>query len=79
MTRFATSIAALAVLALLAPAPAFADTCFTKGQQLAASRGATLVGAEAATEGGKPVCKVVLLVPDASGGRPKREVVFVDP
>lgn len=79
MTRFAAALLALAVLTLPASGPAFADTCFTKGQQLAASRGATLVGAEAATEGGKAVCKVVLLVPDPSGGRPKREVVFVDP
>ncbi len=74
----------LAVLALMAGLTvssvnmSMADTCFTAGQKLAASQGATLVGAEAASQDGKPVCKVIMLVPDASGGRPKREVIFVD-
>ena len=78
MTRRVALLALASALIMPVAPQAYADTCFTKGQQLAASRGATLVGAEAATQEGKAVCKVILLVPDASGGRPKREVVFVD-
>ncbi|WP_306118122.1 MULTISPECIES: hypothetical protein [unclassified Roseitalea] len=53
------------------------DTCFARGEALAVQRGATLVGAELAQEGGRAVCRIVLLVQGGSGERPRREVVVV--
>lgn len=54
-----------------------ADNCFAVGQSYAASQGATLVAAEAATQNGASVCKVVVLMQTGNGGRPKREVVYI--
>ena len=54
------------------------QTCLAKGQQVAASRNATLVGAQEVNRGGRAVCEVVILVQGQGGDRPRREVVFVD-
>lgn len=54
------------------------QTCIAKGQQVAASRNATFVGAQEAAQGGRAVCEVVILVQGQGGERPRREVVFVD-
>lgn len=54
-----------------------ADNCFAVGQQYAQQRGSTLVAAEPAVDGGKNVCKVVVLEPASNGGRPKREIVYI--
>ncbi len=86
-------ISAVLVAALLAPASAGAQavaaggdgvqvaqaSCFSRGQAVAARRGATLVSAEAAQRGGRQVCRVVLLYEGGGGERPRREEVIVDP
>ena len=54
------------------------DTCFSRGEAIAAQQGATLVGAEAAEQGGRAVCRIVLLVQGQDGERPRREEIFVD-
>lgn len=62
------------------PAPAFEQPpmflvqadCYTVGEQIAAENGGTLAKASLSTEGGRPVCVVVILVPGKEGERPRR-------
>lgn len=54
-----------------------ADNCFAAGQQYAARQASTLVAAEATTQGGQNVCKVVILTQANNGERPKREVAYI--
>ncbi|MCP1198122.1 hypothetical protein [Notoacmeibacter sp. MSK16QG-6] len=51
-----------------------ADTCYAVGQRLAERRGARLLRADAV---GGNQCRVVMLVPDGKGGRPRREETVV--
>ncbi|WP_147440278.1 hypothetical protein [Notoacmeibacter ruber] len=51
-----------------------ADNCYAVGQKLAQKRGARLLRADAVGDG---QCRVVMLVPDGQGGRPRREEVVV--
>ncbi|WP_114390249.1 hypothetical protein [Notoacmeibacter marinus] len=51
-----------------------ADNCYAVGQRLAQERGAKLLRADAVGSG---ECRVVMLVPDGEGGRPRREEIVV--
>ena len=56
-----------------APAPVHvAADCFALGQQIAAENGGTLARASPATQGGRPVCRIVVLLPGKDGERPRR-------
>jgi hypothetical protein len=81
------SIARHAIAALVfasfvaAPARAAADgepalvaqaDCYAIGQQVAAQNGGTLARATLSTQGGQPVCVIVVLVPGKDGQRPRR-------
>jgi hypothetical protein len=83
--RLATS--ALGATGLLAAqanaAPAFepsapdmillaASDCYAIGQQVAAQNGGTLARATPATQGGRAVCRIVVLLPAKQGERPRR-------
>ncbi|WP_367715354.1 hypothetical protein AB2N04_15455 [Nitratireductor sp. GISD-1A_MAKvit] len=46
--------------------------CYSVGSRVAEQNGGTLVQATEATEGGRTVCKVVVVIPGNSGERPKR-------
>jgi hypothetical protein len=46
--------------------------CYAIGQQVAAQNGGTLARASASTQGGQPVCVIVVLVPGKDGQRPRR-------
>lgn len=62
---------ATSLAGLLAP-PAFAADCYAIGEQIAAQNGGTLARASASTQGGRPVCVIVVLVPGRDGERPRR-------
>jgi hypothetical protein len=49
-----------------------AADCYAIGQQVAAQEGGTLAKASPATEGGQPVCRIVVLLPAKDGQRPRR-------
>ena len=49
-----------------------AGDCYAIGQQVAAQQGGTLAKASPATEGGQPVCRIVVLLPGKDGQRPRR-------
>lgn len=51
--------------------------CFAIGEQVAAQNGGTLARASPSTEGGRPVCVIVVLVPGKDGERPRRVQVVV--
>lgn len=46
--------------------------CYAIGQQVAAQNGGTLARATQSTQGGQPVCVIVVLVPGKDGQRPRR-------
>ncbi|MFU0506636.1 hypothetical protein [Pseudaminobacter sp. NGMCC 1.201702] len=46
--------------------------CYAIGQQVAAQNGGTLAKASPSTQGGQPVCVIVVLVPGKDGERPRR-------
>jgi hypothetical protein len=52
--------------------PAAAADCYAIGQQVAAQNGGTLARATPATQGGQPVCRIVVLLPAKQGERPRR-------
>lgn len=51
--------------------------CYAVGQDKAAEMGGTLAKAKPDTEGGSPVCRLVIVVPGAKGERPKRVEITV--
>ena len=51
--------------------------CFAIGQDKAAELGGTLAKAKPDTDGGAPVCRLVIVVPGKDGKRPKRVEVTV--
>ncbi|MBA3447023.1 MAG: hypothetical protein H0T56_05360, partial [Pseudaminobacter sp.] len=51
--------------------------CYAIGQQIAAERGGTLAKASSSTQGGQPVCVIVVLVPGKDGKRPRRAEIVV--
>ncbi len=73
---FGTAIAASSAVALLA-SPAAAADCYAIGEQVAAQNGGTLAKAAPSTQGGQPVCIVVVLVPGKDGERPRRVQLVV--
>ncbi len=60
------------VAALGAAGPAMAQDCYAIGEQVAAQNGGTLARATPATQDGKPVCRIVVLLPAKEGERPRR-------
>ncbi len=46
--------------------------CYAIGEQIAQENGGTVAKAVPVTQGGQPMCKVVVLIPGAEGERPKR-------
>ncbi|HET9534698.1 MAG TPA: hypothetical protein VFP43_05050 [Mesorhizobium sp.] len=54
-----------------------AGDCYAIGEQVAAQNGGTLAKASPSTEGGQPVCVVVILVPGKDGQRPRRVQLVV--
>lgn len=56
--------------------PVAAD-CYALGQQVAAQNGGTLAKASQSTQGGQPVCVIVVLVPGKDGQRPRRSEIVV--
>ena len=65
------------VLPQLAIARAVEADCFAVGEDKAAELGGTLAKAKPDTEGGAPVCRLVIVVPGAEGERPKRVEIVV--
>jgi hypothetical protein len=62
------------------PADSFmriASDCYSVGQQVAQQHGGTLAKASQSTQGGQPVCVIVVLVPGKDGKRPRRTEVVV--
>jgi hypothetical protein len=51
--------------------------CYAIGEQVAAQNGGTLARAASSTQGGRPVCVIVVLVPGKDGQRPRRVQVVV--
>jgi ABC-type taurine transport system substrate-binding protein len=51
--------------------------CYAIGQQIAAQSGGTLARASASSQGGRPVCVIVVLVPGKEGQRPRRREIVV--
>lgn len=78
-------VAPAAAMPLAAPsAPPSAETfhlaaadCYAVGQQVAAQQGGTLAKASPDTEGGQPVCRIVVLLPGKDGQRPRRTEIVV--
>ncbi len=54
-----------------------AADCYAIGQQVAAEQGGTLAKASPDTEGGQPVCRIVVLLPGKDGQRPRRTEIVV--
>jgi hypothetical protein len=87
-----TTIAALSAIALLVSEAvalpvasisvdgvvvAVGGDCYAIGEQVAAQNGGTLAKAAPSTQGGQPVCVVVVLVPGKGGQRPRRVQLVV--
>lgn len=51
--------------------------CYAIGQQVAAQSGGTLARASSSSQGGRPVCVIVVLVPGKEGQRPRRREIVV--
>lgn len=54
-----------------------ASDCYSVGQEVAAQQGGTLAKASQSTQGGQPVCVIVVLVPGKDGQRPRRSEIVV--
>ncbi len=54
-----------------------AADCYSVGQQVADQYGGTLARASESSQGGQPVCVIVVLVPGKDGQRPRRVEVVV--
>lgn len=75
-----TTAAPLPVPSAPPPAAVFqpvAADCYAIGQQVAAEQGGTLAKASPDTEGGQPVCRIVVLLPGKDGQRPRRAEIVV--
>lgn len=59
-------------VSLQGPVIRVAADCYAIGQQVAAQNGGTLAKASPSTQGGQPVCVIVVLVPGRDGERPRR-------
>jgi hypothetical protein len=90
MLRFAvTALSGLALLtsqaSAMPAAPLGAENlivpvqsdCYAIGEQIAAQNGGTLARAAPSTQGGQPVCVIVILVPGKDGERPRRVQMVV--
>jgi hypothetical protein len=79
----ATLVATQAIAAPADEAVATGETivaaadCYSVGEQVASQYGGTLAKASASTQGGRTVCKIVVLVPGKDGQRPRRVQVDV--
>lgn len=51
--------------------------CYAIGERVAAQNGGTLGRATASTQGGQPVCVIVVLVPAKGGQHPRRMEIVV--
>ena len=51
--------------------------CYAIGEDRAAEMGGQLAKANPDTEGGQPVCRVVIVIPGKDGERPKRVEVVI--
>lgn len=51
--------------------------CYAVGEQIAAQNGGTLAKASPSSQGGQPVCVIVILVPGKDGERPRRVQMVV--
>jgi hypothetical protein len=51
--------------------------CYAIGEQIAAQNGGTLAKASPSSQGGQPVCVIVILVPGKDGERPRRVQMVV--
>lgn len=77
------SPAAAAVLPLPVAPPAdklvefVAADCYAIGQRVAAQQGGQLAKASPDTQGGQPVCRIVVLLPGKDGQRPRRAEIVV--
>lgn len=72
MCRLKTAFASLLLLALMPTAQAQNADCYSVGERVAAQNGGTLVQATAENQGGRTVCRVVVVIPGGGGQRPKR-------
>ena len=83
-----TMIATLVLTGALATAsPVVADDagvlvaqgadCYSIGQSVASQNGASEFSASEAVVNGKPVCRIIMVVPGGNGERPKRVEVTV--
>lgn len=54
-----------------------AADCYAIGLQVAAQEGGTLAKASPDSEGGRPVCRIVVLLPGKDGQRPRRAEIVV--
>lgn len=72
----ATAAPSLAQSSPAAPQFAAAD-CYAVGQRVAAQNGGTLARASEASQGGRTVCVIVVVVPARDGQRPRRMEVVV--
>ena len=59
------------------PLVLIASDCYAIGEQVAAQNGGTLAKASPSTQGGQPVCVIVVLVPGKDGQRPRRTEIVV--
>ena len=59
------------------PVHAVQADCYAVGEDKAAAMGGQLAKASPDTEGGQPVCRVVIVVPGKDGERPKRVEVVI--
>jgi hypothetical protein len=73
--RAITRLAALGLVTagLVGVEPAAAADCYSIGQQIASQNGGQLANVREGSQGGQPVCVVVVLVPGKDGGRPRRQ------
>ena len=59
------------------PSTAYADDCYAVGVKLAADKGGQLARAIPAVQDGKPICRIVILLPGKDGSRPRRAEFIV--
>jgi hypothetical protein len=59
------------------PTALIQSDCYAIGQQVAEQNGGTLARASQSSQGGRPVCVIVVLVPGKDGQRPRRREIVV--
>jgi len=77
LAGFAALGLAVAVAGAETPILVAQADCYSVGQQVAAQNGGQLAKATEATQDGRRVCVVVVLVPGKDGQRPRRTEVVV--